>query len=73
VPHWPADRRDTTLGVLLIRVVDETAQHAGHADICRELIDGAAGSRQDGGDDAPWRNHLARVQAAADTFAAAAT
>jgi hypothetical protein len=41
VPHWPADRRDTTLGVLLIRMVAETAQHAGHADIIRETIDGA--------------------------------
>jgi hypothetical protein len=42
VPHWPEDRRDTTLGVLLIRMVAETAQHAGHADIIRELIDGKA-------------------------------
>ena len=68
VPHWPEERRATTLGVLLIRMVGETAQHAGHADILRELIDGAAGARQDGGDDARWRSHLARVQAAADTF-----
>jgi hypothetical protein len=41
--HWPEDRRDTTLGVLLIRMVAETAQHAGHADIIRELIDGKGG------------------------------
>jgi hypothetical protein len=71
VPHWPADRRATTLGVLLIRMVDETAQHAGHADICRELIDGASGARQEGDDEDLWRGHLTRVQAAADTFRSA--
>jgi Protein of unknown function (DUF664) len=69
VPHWPEDRRDTTLGVLLIRMVGETAQHAGHADIVRELIDGKGGSDQDGFDESGWREYLARVQAAADAFA----
>ena len=38
--HWPEGHQETTLGVLLIRMVGETAQHAGHADIIRELIDG---------------------------------
>ena len=47
VPHWPEERRDTTLGVLLIRMVAETAQHAGHADIIRELIDGRGGPDHD--------------------------
>jgi hypothetical protein len=70
VAHWPQDRRDTTLGVLLIRMVVETAQHAGHADIIRELIDGKAGP----GDgetlsEAAWRDYLAQIQAAADSFA----
>lgn len=51
VAHWPADRRDTTLGVLLIRMVAETAQHAGHADIVRELIDGKGGPDQDAFDE----------------------
>jgi Protein of unknown function (DUF664) len=69
VPHWPEDRRDTTLGVLLIRMVGETAQHAGHADIVRELIDGKGGSDQDGFDESGWREYLVRVQAAADAFA----
>jgi hypothetical protein len=69
VPHWPEDRRDTTLGVLLIRMVGETAQHAGHADIVRELIDGKGGPDQDGFDESGWREYLARVQAAADAFA----
>ncbi|HWD83942.1 MAG TPA: DinB family protein, partial [Kribbella sp.] len=33
VAHWDDGR--TTLGVLLIRMVAETSQHAGHADILR--------------------------------------
>jgi hypothetical protein len=72
VAFWPQDRRDTTLGVLLIRMVAETAQHAGHADIIRELIDGTAGADHDAVDEAAWRDYLARIQAAADSFAPAA-
>jgi hypothetical protein len=70
VAHWPADRRETTLGVLLIRMVAETAQHAGHADIVRELIDGKGGPDQDDVDEATWREYVTAVQTAADTFAA---
>jgi hypothetical protein len=69
VAHWPEGRRDTTLGVLLIRMVAETAQHAGHADIVRELIDGTGGPDQGTVDAATWREYLAQVRAAADTFA----
>lgn len=69
VAHWPEGRRDTTLGVLLIRMVAETAQHAGHADIIRELIDGKGGPDQDAFDESGWREYLARVQAAASAFA----
>jgi hypothetical protein len=68
VPHWPADRRDTTLGVLLIRMVAETAQHAGHADILRELIDGTGGRDQDMLDEPGWHGYVAQVQAAAEAF-----
>ena len=68
VAHWPEDRRDTTLGFLLIRMVAETAQLAGHADIIRELIDGKGGPDHDGFDVATWREYLAQVQDAADTF-----
>jgi Protein of unknown function (DUF664) len=70
VAHWPPDRRDTTLGVLLIRMVAETAQHAGHADIMRELIDGKGGPDHDAIDESSWQEYLAQVQAAADVFAA---
>jgi hypothetical protein len=68
VAHWPADRRETTLGVLLIRMVAETAQHAGHADIIRELIDGKGGPDHDDFDESTWREYTTQVQAAADTF-----
>ncbi len=69
VAHWPESRRATTLGVLLIRMVAETAQHAGHADIARELIDEKGGPDHDAFDEAAWKQHLAQVQAAADAFA----
>jgi hypothetical protein len=68
VPHWPEERRATTLGVLLIRMVAETAQHAGHADIVRELIDGQAGNDANFADDVDWPAYVGRVQAAADSF-----
>lgn len=45
VPWWHADRREVTLHQILIHVIAETHRHAGHADIVRELIDGAAGLR----------------------------
>jgi len=69
VAHWPEERRETILGVLLIRMVAETAQHAGHADIVRELIDGKGGPDQDSIDEPTWREYIAQVQAAADRFA----
>ncbi len=69
VPWWPQERRETTLGHLLVRTVAETAQHAGHADIVRELVDGRGGRDHDQLDEASWAAYLARVQAAADEFA----
>jgi hypothetical protein len=68
VPHWPEERRATTLGVLLVRMVEETGHHAGHADICREMIDGKGGSDQDALDEVGWRDYVAKVQAVADAF-----
>ena len=45
VPWWPPDRADVTLHRVLVHVVAETHRHAGHADVVRELVDGAAGLR----------------------------
>jgi hypothetical protein len=69
VAWWPQERRATTFGHVLVRVVAETAQHAGHADIVRELIDGRGGRDHDETGDAEWwAAYGARIQAAADTF-----
>ena len=45
VPWWPPERRETTLHRVLVHVIAEINRHAGHADIVRELIDGAIGLR----------------------------
>jgi hypothetical protein len=68
VAWWDESRRDTTFGHLLVRVVAETAQHAGHCDIVRETIDGFAGSNTDEVPADQWAAYVARIQAAADTF-----
>jgi uncharacterized damage-inducible protein DinB len=47
VPWWPADRAEVTLHRILVHMVAETNRHAGHADLVRELIDGAAGTRRE--------------------------
>jgi uncharacterized damage-inducible protein DinB len=70
VPWWQGDRADVTLHLVLVHVIAETHRHAGHADIVRELVDGAAGLRA-GNDNLPpgtdqgwwqdYRNRLERV------------
>jgi len=67
VAWWSEGQRATTFGHLVTRVLAETAQHAGHCDIVRELIDGRAGRDSSGiGDEQWWESYVARVQAAAD-------
>ncbi|WP_350276639.1 DinB family protein [Kribbella sp. HUAS MG21] len=68
VPHWAEGKRATTFGALLVRVVDETAHHAGHADIVRELIDGQGGRDADALDEAGWTEYYTTIQRAAETF-----
>lgn len=69
VSWWPEGRRSTTFGHLLTRVVAETAQHAGHADIIREIIDARGGpDHHDIGDAKWWTDYVGRIQAAADRF-----
>jgi Protein of unknown function (DUF664) len=69
VSWWPAERRETTVAHLIVRVVAETAQHAGHIDIMREGVDGQGGRDHDDiGDAEVWARYTAQVQAAADQF-----
>jgi hypothetical protein len=57
-----------TLGEMLVHMVDETARHAGHMDVVRELIDGAVGRYAGDGniiDGYDWAAYRARVEAGA--------
>jgi uncharacterized damage-inducible protein DinB len=58
VPWWPEERSEVSLHRILVHMIAETHRHAGHADIVRELIDGAAGLRADNSnipvEDASW-------------------
>ena len=70
VPWWPEDRREVTLHQILVHMIAETHRHAGHADIVRELIDGAAGHREGNdnmapGDQAWWENYRSGLERAA--------
>ncbi|MFC4002963.1 DinB family protein [Prauserella oleivorans] len=49
VPHWAPRRNPVTLHQILVHVVAETHRHAGHADLLREHLDGAAGHRPETG------------------------
>ena len=56
-----------TLHRILVHMIAETNRHAGHADIVRELIDGAAGYRPGSenmapGDDAWWTDYRATLE-----------
>ncbi len=70
VPWWTPDRRRVTLHQILVHMCVETARHAGHADILRELIDGSIGNGTSdpnipGRTPEEWAAHRARVEAAA--------
>lgn len=70
VPWWPEERRQVTLHRILVHMIAEADRHAGHADIVRELIDGAAGLRADAsnlppGDHAWWEAYRAKLEDAA--------
>lgn len=73
VPWW-GDKGDVTLHRILVHLVEETARHAGQADILRELIDGSAGLRA-GNDNLAeldaegWGAYRAELQRIADGFA----
>jgi uncharacterized damage-inducible protein DinB len=67
VPWWQPERREVTLHRILIHMIAETDRHAGHADVVRELIDGAAGLRRDNdnmppGDPQWWESYRDRLE-----------
>jgi uncharacterized damage-inducible protein DinB len=67
VPWWPADRNEVTLRRVLVHMIAESNRHAGHADIVRELIDGAAGLRDGNdnmapGDQAWWASYRSGLE-----------
>jgi uncharacterized damage-inducible protein DinB len=75
VPWWPEGRNEVTLHRILVHMVAETNRHAGQADIVRELIDGAAGLREDNdnlapGDQAWWEDYRNRLEGVAQEAAA---
>ena len=70
MPWWPEDGRELTLHRALVHVIVDIHRHAGHADLVRELIDGAIGadrrwSNLPPGDEAWWASYRDRVEAAA--------
>ena len=75
VPWW-GDGGEVTLHQVMVHVLVDTSRHAGHADIVRELIDGATGLH-DGNDSMPpgdqawWANHTSQVEEAAKAVQAA--
>jgi hypothetical protein len=67
VAWWPAARNEVTLHTILVHVIAETNRHAGHADIIRELIDGAVGLREGNGNMPPgdrawWQSYRMRLE-----------
>ena len=71
VPWWGPEKRAVTLHQILVHVIAETNRHAGHADIVRELVDGASGLSS-GNDNLPddvdadwWAGYRSRLETAA--------
>lgn len=71
VPWWPEESRHPTLHTLLVHMIQETDRHAGHADIIREAIDGAAGLLEGvsnlppEADAAAWKQHYDKLESIA--------
>lgn len=67
VRWWSPGHNEVTLRQVLVHMIAESHRHAGHADVLRELIDGAAGWRPDNeclppGDKAWWDGYRARLE-----------
>ncbi len=73
VPWWPDERSEVTLQHILVHMISETDRHAGHADIVRELVDGAAGLAANNNNLAPgdaqwWTAYCERLETSAQQF-----
>ena len=70
VPWWPEERREVSLARIIVHVVSDTTRHAGHADILREGIDGAAGLRVEATNlpDVDWAAYVDELTRVADRF-----
>ncbi|WP_425955686.1 DinB family protein [Xylanimonas sp. McL0601] len=74
VPWWPDERAHVDLHFVLVHLLAQLQRHAGHADILREGIDGAAGVDKvhtnlwTAEDDRPA--HVARLREIAELFPA---
>jgi uncharacterized damage-inducible protein DinB len=72
VAWWPEERREVSLQRIIVHVISDTTRHAGHADILREGIDGAAGLRVAATNlpDVDWSSYVSRLTAVAESFPA---
>lgn len=71
VPWWLPERQQVTLHQIMVHVIAETARHAGHADILREMIDGQIG-RRNGSTNVPnreeqwWADYVEKLRRTAE-------
>ncbi len=70
VPWWPEGNQDISLHQAMVHVMTDIYRHAGHADVLRELIDGAVGSDRRWPsvpqvDDTYWNAYREKVDTAA--------
>jgi uncharacterized damage-inducible protein DinB len=70
VPWWSDERADVSLGQILAHVIAETAHHAGHADIVREMLIGTATTDPNLPDwsSQRWSTYRSTLEEIANTF-----
>jgi len=70
VPWWSDERADVSLGQILVHVIAETAHHAGHADIVREMLIGTATTDPNLPDwsSQRWSTYRSTLEEIANTF-----
>jgi uncharacterized damage-inducible protein DinB len=70
VPWWPEERREVSLARIVVHVISDLTRHAGHADILRETIDGAAGLKVAATNlpDVAWTSYVDRLTRVAEQF-----